>query len=52
MSPRLMGVAYEAMQHYDAARARDALLQVIAESPGFAPAYANLSEAWSALGLQ
>jgi tetratricopeptide (TPR) repeat protein len=49
---RLMGVAYDAMQHYDAARARDALLQVIAESPGFAPAYANLSEAWSALGYR
>jgi len=49
---RLMGVAYDAIQHYDAARARDALLQVIAESPGFAPAYANLSEAWSALGYR
>ena len=49
---RLMGVAYDAMQHYDAARARDALLQVIAEAPGFAPAYASLSESWSALGYR
>ncbi len=40
------------MQRYDAARARDELLQVIAESPGYAPGYASLSVAWSALGYR
>lgn len=49
---RLMGIAYDAMQHYDASRARDALLQVITEAPGYAPAYAALSEAWFALGYR
>jgi tetratricopeptide (TPR) repeat protein len=49
---RLMGIAYDAMEHYDAGRARDALLQVIAEAPGYAPAYAALSEAWFALGYR
>ena len=40
-----MAAARVAMQYYDAAKARDELLQVIAESPGFAPAYAGLSDA-------
>jgi tetratricopeptide (TPR) repeat protein len=47
-----LSMASEAMQHYDAAKARDELLQVIAQSPGFAPAYASLSDAWSALGYR
>ena len=47
-----LSTAREAMQHYDAAKARDELLQVIAQSPGFAPAYAILSDAWSALGYR
>jgi tetratricopeptide (TPR) repeat protein len=47
-----MSLASEAMQHYDAAKARDELLQVIAQSPGYAPAYASLSDAWSALGYR
>ncbi|MEP6548685.1 MAG: protein kinase [Gammaproteobacteria bacterium] len=47
-----LSLARQAMQHYDAARARDELLQVIAESPGFAPAYASLAEAWATLGYR
>lgn len=47
-----MSLASQAMQHYDAAKARDELLQVIAQSPGYAPAYASLSAAWSALGYR
>jgi tetratricopeptide (TPR) repeat protein len=47
-----MSMAQQAMQHYDAAKARDELLQVVAESPGYAPAYASLSDAWSALGYR
>jgi tetratricopeptide (TPR) repeat protein len=47
-----MSTALQAMQHYDAAKARDELLQVVAESPGFAPAYASLADAWFALGYR
>jgi tetratricopeptide (TPR) repeat protein len=47
-----MSRASQAMQHYDAAQERDELLQVIAQSPGYAPAYASLSEAWSVLGYR
>jgi tetratricopeptide (TPR) repeat protein/TolB-like protein len=47
-----LSFARQAMQHYDAARARDELLQVVAESPGYAPAYASLSDAWSELGYR
>jgi serine/threonine protein kinase/tetratricopeptide (TPR) repeat protein len=47
-----MTLANQAMQHYDAAKARDELLQVIAQAPGYAPAYAGLSDAWSALGYR
>jgi tetratricopeptide (TPR) repeat protein/TolB-like protein len=47
-----LSLASEAMQHYDAAKARDELLQVIAQSPGYAPAYAGLSDAWSSLGYR
>jgi tetratricopeptide (TPR) repeat protein len=47
-----LSLASEAMHHYDAAKARDELLQVIAQSPGYAPAYASLSDAWSTLGYR
>lgn len=47
-----LAVADEAMQRYDAAKARDELLQVIAEIPGYAPGYASLSDAWLALGYR
>jgi tetratricopeptide (TPR) repeat protein/predicted Ser/Thr protein kinase len=47
-----MSLASEAMQHYDAAKAREELLQVIAQSPSYAPAYVSLSDAWSALGYR
>ncbi|HEX3913352.1 MAG TPA: protein kinase [Steroidobacteraceae bacterium] len=47
-----LSMASQAMQHYDAAKARDELIQVIAQSPGYAPAYASLSDAWSALGYR
>ncbi len=49
---RRLGFALDALQHYDAARARDELLEAVAEAPGYAPAYAYLSQAWSALGFR
>ncbi len=49
---RRLGFALDALQHYDAARARDELLEAIAEAPGYAPAYAYLAQAWSALGYR
>ncbi len=47
-----LAIADEAMQRYDAAKARDELLQVIAKIPGYAPGYASSSDAWSALGYR
>lgn len=47
---RRMGLAIDALQHYDPARARDELLEAVAESPGYAPAYTRLAEAWAELG--
>ena len=47
---RRVGFALDALQHYDPARARDELLEAVAESPGYAPTYTYLSQAWSALG--
>ena len=47
---RRMGIAIDALHHYDPARARDELLETVAEAPGYAPAYMRLAEAWSALG--
>jgi tetratricopeptide (TPR) repeat protein len=44
--------AREAMDRYDAARARDELLEAVAEAPQYAPAYLYLSRAWSALGYR
>jgi DNA-binding winged helix-turn-helix (wHTH) protein/tetratricopeptide (TPR) repeat protein len=47
---RRMGFALDALQHYDPARARDELIEAIAQAPGYAPAYSYLAQAWSALG--
>ncbi len=49
---RRLGFALDALQHYDAARARDELLEAIAEAPGYAPAYTYLAQAWAALGYR
>jgi tetratricopeptide (TPR) repeat protein/TolB-like protein len=49
---RRVGVALDAMERHDAARARDELLEAVAQAPGFAPAYLYLSRAWSALGYR
>jgi DNA-binding winged helix-turn-helix (wHTH) protein/tetratricopeptide (TPR) repeat protein len=49
---RRLGFALDALQHYDAARARDELLEAVAEAPGYAPAYAYLAQAWSELGFR
>jgi DNA-binding winged helix-turn-helix (wHTH) protein/tetratricopeptide (TPR) repeat protein len=48
---RRLGFALDALQHYDPARARDELLEAVAEAPGYAPAYTYLAQAWSALGF-
>ena len=47
---RRVGFALDALQHYDPARARDELLEAVAEAPEYAPTYTYLSQAWSALG--
>jgi len=47
---RRVGFALDALRHYDPARARDELIEAVAEAPGYAPAYTYLAEAWSALG--
>jgi len=49
---RRVGFALDALRHYDAARARDELLEAVAEAPGYAPAYTYLAQAWSALGYR
>ena len=49
---RRLGFALDALQHYDPARARDELLEAIAEAPGYAAAYTYLAQAWSALGYR
>jgi len=49
---RRVGFALDALRNYDPARARDELLEAVAEAPGYAPAYAYLAEAWSALGYR
>ncbi|MDE2136597.1 MAG: winged helix-turn-helix domain-containing protein [Gammaproteobacteria bacterium] len=49
---RRLGFALDAMQHYDPARARDELLEAVAQAPDYAPAYAYLAQAWSALGYR
>ncbi len=49
---RRIGFALDALRSYDAARARDELLEAVAEAPGYAPAYTYLAQAWSALGYR
>ena len=49
---RRIGFAIDAMSRYDAARARDELLEVVAEAPAYAPAYLYLARAWSTLGFR
>jgi DNA-binding winged helix-turn-helix (wHTH) protein/tetratricopeptide (TPR) repeat protein len=49
---RHMGDGLDALHRYDAARARDEFLEAVSEAPGYAPAYANLAQAWSALGYK
>jgi DNA-binding winged helix-turn-helix (wHTH) protein/tetratricopeptide (TPR) repeat protein/TolB-like protein len=49
---RRVALALDAMEKYDAAHARDELLEAIAQAPGYAPAYLYLSQAWSALGYR
>ena len=49
---RRLGFALDALRQYDAARARDELLEAVAEAPGYAPAYTLLAQAWSALGFR
>ncbi|HEV7489651.1 MAG TPA: tetratricopeptide repeat protein [Rhodanobacteraceae bacterium] len=47
---RRIGFALDALHRDDPARARDELLDAIAQAPGYAPAYSYLAQAWSALG--
>ena len=49
---RRFGFALDALRNYDPARARDELLEAVAEAPGYAPSYIYLAEAWSALGYR
>jgi DNA-binding winged helix-turn-helix (wHTH) protein/tetratricopeptide (TPR) repeat protein len=49
---RHLGFALQALDQFDAARARDELLQAIAQAPGYAPAYLYLSQAWASLGYR
>ncbi len=49
---RRIGFALDALHRYDPARARDELLDAIAQAPGYAPAYMHLAQAWSALGYK
>jgi tetratricopeptide (TPR) repeat protein len=49
---RRLGFALDALRQYDAARARDELLDAVAEAPGYAPTYSLLAQAWSALGFR
>jgi DNA-binding winged helix-turn-helix (wHTH) protein/tetratricopeptide (TPR) repeat protein len=47
---RRIGFALDALHDYDSARARDELLQAIAEAPNYGLSYVYLSQAWAALG--
>ncbi len=49
---RRIGFALDALRRNDPARARDELLDAVAQAPGYAPAYSYLSQAWSALGYK
>ncbi|MGA9421540.1 MAG: hypothetical protein WBW61_04205, partial [Rhodanobacteraceae bacterium] len=44
--------ALDALQRDDPARARDELLDAVAQAPGYAPTYSYLAQAWSALGYE
>ncbi len=47
---RYMGAALDALRRSDPARAKEALVKAIALSPGYAPAYVQLAQAWKLLG--
>jgi len=47
---RAMSIALEALHKYDAAKARDELLGVVAMAPGYAQANLYLAQAWKQLG--
>ena len=47
---RRVGNALDALHHFDPSRARDELLEAVAQAPGYAPSYAYLSKAWAQLG--
>lgn len=47
---RHLGNALDVLRHNNPAKARDELLEAVAQAPGYAPAYAYLAQAWSALG--
>ncbi len=49
---RRLGFAFDALHKFDPARARDELLNAVAQAPGYAPAYGYLARAWSALGYK
>lgn len=49
---RQIGFALDALHRNDPARARDELLDAVAQAPGYAPAYSYLAQAWSALGYR
>ncbi len=49
---RRLGYALDALHKFDPARARDELLDAVAQAPGYAPAYAYLARAWSSLGYK
>jgi DNA-binding winged helix-turn-helix (wHTH) protein/tetratricopeptide (TPR) repeat protein/TolB-like protein len=47
---RHIGFGLDALHRYDAARARDELLQAVTDAPDYAPSYVYLAKAWSELG--
>ncbi|MGB8379164.1 MAG: winged helix-turn-helix domain-containing protein, partial [Rhodanobacteraceae bacterium] len=49
---RRIGFALDGLQRNDPARARDELLDAVAQAPGYAPTYSYLAQAWSALGYK
>lgn len=49
---RHMALGTQALDAFDASTARDELLQAVALSPAYAPAYLQLSRAWSQLGYR
>jgi DNA-binding winged helix-turn-helix (wHTH) protein/tetratricopeptide (TPR) repeat protein len=49
---RRIGFALDALHKFDPARARDELLDAVAQAPGYSPAYVYLAQSWSALGYK